>query len=162
MQEPNWVALKLPSDWKNVLDQLISAARAAIQQGSIADRKAIAELLQKFIDNSPASSSAQDIIAAQVITDINISIIGNAIEGLHGNQPVINHNLTLIEAASAQAEKGERALKLEGLVKAVTTADKAISAMVEAEKTLKDPDKKLIEKLEAALKAIEDLKSLKK
>ena len=149
-----WGDLILLSDWAAALQQLLSAAEAAIRAPD-GQRQQVSELLRLFIKNSPVDAGALDTLATRAITALNIAVLSDALHALQALNAELAHQVALIAGVTKQATRDADSLKLDGVAKALQTAKTALVGLKAANKALKSPDAELTKKLDALVKAMD-------
>lgn len=141
-------------EWAGALDEILAAAKGAIASNSAVDRIELQSLLLTYIKKSPPKVESLDEIARNAIEDLGLSEIQASLDRIAARSAELERVSGLIGAVTAEAKKDARTLQLEGVVDALTKAKAAVDAFQKLERSLTNPDEKLLARLKAAADAI--------
>jgi hypothetical protein len=150
--------------WTDKLGELLTAAKAAAQQGELAPRLEVNERLMEFVENSFPNTSeinALDDIANQTATALLKQTIEERLQSISERT---GEFLKLGKQFTALAEGNEAkasSIRLEAITSFIDSSTKVVDAAKALQKSLKDDaaDKKLGEKILETIAAIEALRS---
>lgn len=152
----DWNDLILLEDWADALRQILAAAENAVQI-PLGKRQEVADLLRTFIKKSPTDAGVLDNIATGAITDLDISIMDDALRAIKGREATLKLQISLITGVTAQAKNDAKKLRLDNVNKVLASAKVALKALQAANKVLNPPDEELSQKIEAIITAMDDL-----
>lgn len=144
-------------DWSAALGRIVDAAVAATRNRDATERRDLQDLLQTFIKRSPAKIELLDVIARETIEDLAIADITASLERISSRGAELTRAVALVTAATADARKDARQLKLEATLDALARAKVAVEAFSQFEKTATQPDQSLLQKFSALADALASL-----
>ena len=141
-------------DWTDALRRTLDAAVEATQAKDAPGRRDLQDLLQTFIKRSPAKVELLDVIAREAIEDLAIAEISMSLERISSRSAELTRATGFVEAATVEAKKDVRQLRLETTLDALAKAKAAIDAIHELEKSLTAPDQSLLQKAKSSADAL--------
>ena len=147
-------------DWAGGLQKILAAATDATRNNNSSDRLDLQGLLLTYIKKSPPKVELLDVIARAAIEDLALAEISSSLERISSRNAELERATGLIGAVTSEAKKDARALQLERAFDALSKAKSAVDALNKLEKSLTNPDQKLLTKLKAVGEAIAEVSSL--
>jgi hypothetical protein len=144
-------------DWAEALRRILDAATEATRNKNAQGRRDLQDLLATFIKRSPAKIELLDVIARETIEDLAIADISASLERISGREAELTRAVGLVTAATTEAKKDARQLKLESTLDALARAKAALDAFSQFEKTVMKPDLTLLQKVQALADALATL-----
>lgn len=155
-----WEDLRFIKDWSAALNQILAEAKTAREANDFDARQELHELLLQFIKNSPPNCEALDKIARRASADIFEEQTGAAVAAITARMNELKAATGLIEGVTAENKENTKSLQLKNVVSAIDKAKNAVESLKTIERALTNPDNNLLGKIEALLRAVDELRPL--
>ena len=155
-----WEELRFIKDWSAALNQILAEAKSASEANDFDARQELHDLLLQFIKNSPPNCEALDKIARRASADIFAGQTGAAVAAITARMNELKAATALIEGVTSENNEDTKSLQLKSVVSAIDKDRNAVESLKRIEQALTNPDNNLLAKLEALLRAVDELRPL--
>lgn len=157
MPNINWDELRFIKDWSAALTQILAEAKTAREANDSEARQELQDLLLQFVKNSPPNCEALDKIARRAAEDLFIEQTSAAVAAISARMNELKSATGLIEGVTSENKETARSLQLKNVTSAIDKARNAVQALKTIERALANPDNDLLTKIEALLRAVDEL-----